>query len=150
METYQLLLVLSVIILSTFAIIKVLVKKGINIVENKFIVMQDTKMPQVIDKKYLKWIIILMSLIIIILSSIAISGVINMYNHKNINVNQVQNKVDINKASKEELMNLNGIGEKNAESIIKHRPYKNIYELNNIEGIGNRTFEGIKDKIKVE
>ncbi len=60
--------------------------------------------------------------------------------------------VNINIASKEELMTLSGIGEKTADKIIDYRldnPFQNIYDLLNIEGIGEKIFAKIKDFIKV-
>lgn len=60
--------------------------------------------------------------------------------------------VNINNASKDELMTLNGIGETTADKIIDYRlinPFQSIYDLLNIEGIGEKTFAKIKDFIKV-
>ena len=58
--------------------------------------------------------------------------------------------VNINKASKEELMSLPGIGERKAEAIIKYRDSKsfsNIEDIMNISGIKEAAFNKIKDKI---
>lgn len=60
--------------------------------------------------------------------------------------------VNINIASKEELMTLNGVGEKIADKILEYRnqhPFQSIDELLNIEGIGEKTFAKIQDFIKV-
>lgn len=61
--------------------------------------------------------------------------------------------LDINKAAKEELMELPGIGEAKAESIIayrkEHGAFKDITEIMNISGIKESAFSKIKDKIKV-
>jgi competence protein ComEA len=49
--------------------------------------------------------------------------------------------VDINKADKNELMSLNGIGEKRAEAILEYRKrkcFKNINELTRVKGIGDK------------
>ncbi len=49
--------------------------------------------------------------------------------------------IDINKASKEELMSLNGIGEKKANEILEYRKqkcFKNVNELINVKGIGEK------------
>lgn len=60
-------------------------------------------------------------------------------------------KVDINKASKEELMTLPGIGEAKAESILRYREehggFRSIEELMEIEGIKSGVFQKIKDNI---
>jgi len=46
------------------------------------------------------------------------------------------------------------IGEKRAQAIIDYRentgPFKNIYEIKNVEGIGDGIFDIIKDQITVE
>ena len=49
--------------------------------------------------------------------------------------------VDINTASKAELMSLNGVGEKKAEAIIKYRKgncFKTVDALSDVKGIGNK------------
>lgn len=60
--------------------------------------------------------------------------------------------VDINRASKEELMSLKGIGEATADKIIEYRkesPFKSIEEIKNVKGVGEKKFEAIKGDIKV-
>lgn len=61
--------------------------------------------------------------------------------------------ININTASKEELMLLNGIGETKAESIIEYRekiPFETINDIINVNGIGEKIFKDIADKICVE
>ena len=58
--------------------------------------------------------------------------------------------VDINHASVEQLSYLPGIGEARAKDIIKHRPYTSIEDLKEVSGIGEKTFEKIKPRVKVE
>lgn len=61
--------------------------------------------------------------------------------------------VDINTASKEELDGLVGIGPVKAEAIIKYRqekgPFKNLEDLKNVYGIGDKIFERIKSDITI-
>ncbi len=61
--------------------------------------------------------------------------------------------VNLNTASLEQLMTLSGIGETKAKAIIEYRDtnggFKNIEEIKNVSGIGESTFEKIKDFIKV-
>lgn len=62
-------------------------------------------------------------------------------------------KVNLNTASKEELMSLSGIGETKAESILRYREqhgrFQSIEEIQEIEGIKNGVFQKIKDKITI-
>ena len=66
-----------------------------------------------------------------------------------------QNKIiNINKATKEELQQLQGIGESTATKIIEYRnqngDFKQIEDLKNVPGIGDAKFEAIKGNIKVK
>lgn len=60
-------------------------------------------------------------------------------------------KVNINTASVEELLKLEGIGESKAEAIIKYREengkFNTIDELTKVSGIGTNVYEKIKDNI---
>ncbi len=62
-------------------------------------------------------------------------------------------KININTATLEELMLLNGIGESKASAIIKYReengPFEDISDIKNVSGIGDSAFEKIKDYITV-
>ena len=62
-------------------------------------------------------------------------------------------KVNINKASKEELMTLSKIGESKALAIIEYREtngnFKSIEDIKNVSGIGDKLFEEIKEYITV-
>jgi comEA protein len=61
--------------------------------------------------------------------------------------------VNINTADKELLMTLSGIGEVRAQAIIDYRAYygkfKSVDELMEVEGIGEKTLEKIRDRVRV-
>lgn len=62
--------------------------------------------------------------------------------------------VNINKANKEELQTLQGIGESTAQKIIDYREqngnFKQIEDIKNVPGIGESKFEAIKNNIKIK
>ena len=61
--------------------------------------------------------------------------------------------VNINTANSAELQTLKGIGPKMAERIIEYRQtkgtFKSIEEIQNVRGIGEKTFEKLKSRLKV-
>lgn len=61
--------------------------------------------------------------------------------------------ININTAAKEALMELPGIGEVKAQSIIDYRtqngPFTSIEEIQNVSGIGEATFEKLKELITI-
>ena len=62
-------------------------------------------------------------------------------------------KININLCSSKELEELPGIGEVIANRIIEYRssqPFRNIDELKNVSGIGDKKFEDIKDLVIVK
>lgn len=61
-------------------------------------------------------------------------------------------KTDLNIATADELDKLPGIGPVLAKRIIEYRtqsPFKTIYDLKKVSGIGDKKFETLKDKITV-
>ncbi len=62
-------------------------------------------------------------------------------------------KVNINTATKEELMKIPGVGPKMAEQIIKHREiygkFKRIEDIMNVKGIGQKKFEKMKNYLTI-
>lgn len=63
------------------------------------------------------------------------------------------NKVNINVATKEELMGLSGIGASTADKIIKYREkntFTYIEDIMDVPGIGESKFNNIKDSISVD
>ena len=61
--------------------------------------------------------------------------------------------MNINQASKEELMGIPGIDEAKATSIIEYRTttgtFQTIEDIKNVSGIGDAIFESIRDYITV-
>ena len=61
--------------------------------------------------------------------------------------------ININSATKEDLMTLSGIGESKADDIINYRNtnggFKNIEDIKNVKGIGDAVFAKIKDRITI-
>ncbi len=66
---------------------------------------------------------------------------------------QKDDKISINTAPLSLLITINGIGESKAKNIIAYREkngkFKTIEEIKNVSGIGDSTFDKIKDFIKV-
>ena len=63
-------------------------------------------------------------------------------------------KININMASAEELSQLKKVGPKYAERIVKYReahgPFKDVEEITNVQGIGEKTLEANKDLMTVK
>lgn len=58
-------------------------------------------------------------------------------------------KIDINSASQEELVAINGIGESLAQKIVEGRPYARLKDLLNISGISEKKLETLSSSLKV-
>ena len=61
-------------------------------------------------------------------------------------------KIDINKASIEQLDSLKGIGHSKAAAIIEYRkqhPFTKIEEIMKVKGIGKKLFEKIKNEVEI-
>ena len=93
-------------------------------------------------------IIICIALLVVFIAIFALTR------NKSPTINQTQNvtvmsdkkeKMNINTASFEELKTLPGIGDKLANYIIKGRPYKSIYDLNSVKGIGDTIIKNIAE-----
>ncbi|WP_311407098.1 helix-hairpin-helix domain-containing protein [Liquorilactobacillus uvarum] len=66
---------------------------------------------------------------------------------------QNNKKVDLNKVTKSELLELDGIGDKKADLILTYRTqhgrFEKIEELMDITGIGDKTFEKLKERLTI-
>jgi competence protein ComEA len=66
---------------------------------------------------------------------------------------QTGSKININKADETELQNLPGIGPAKAAAIVEYRnssgPFEAVDDLKKISGIGDKTFEKLKDLIGI-
>lgn len=79
----------------------------------------------------------------------------NVKSEEDNTVNSLENnqKVNINTATKEELMKLSNIGESKAEKIIEYRTangnFNSIEDIKKVSGIGDKLYDSIKENITV-
>ena len=63
-------------------------------------------------------------------------------------------QVDLNSATKEQLLSLKGIGESYADRIINYRenngPFQKKEDIMKVKGIGEKIYQAIKDRIVVQ
>ena len=67
--------------------------------------------------------------------------------------NEAMPKVNLNTADEATLMLLKGIGEAKAKAIVEYReaqPFETIEDIMKVSGIGEKTFENLKDHLIVE
>lgn len=70
----------------------------------------------------------------------------------NLSASTTTELININTASKEELMSLPNIGDKRADAIIEYRSankFEKIEDIKNVTGIGDKFYEALKDLITI-
>ena len=70
----------------------------------------------------------------------------------NISASSKSDLINVNTASKEELMSLPNIGDKRADAIIEYRSankFEKIEDIKNVTGIGDKFYEALKDLITI-
>jgi len=65
----------------------------------------------------------------------------------------LEQSIHLNKSTLDELLTLKGVGQKKAEAILAYREliggFKNIEELMNVKGIGNKIIADNKSRLKI-
>lgn len=94
---------------------------------------------------------VILFLITVTLVGIGINSLSKKYSQSKIiaYLNQNPSKINLNKADKETLISIPGLGEKLAQRIIEYRRqqggFEGIEELKNIKGLAGYRYEKIKD-----
>ena len=90
---------------------------------------------------------------VIIIPTLNINNTSELTDKKVINDLPKDKRISINTASIDELMTIKGIGTTKAKKIIEYRnkngKFKKIEDIKKVSGIGNSTFEKIKNYIKI-
>ncbi len=60
----------------------------------------------------------------------------SLLNHKTMEAMSL--KIDLNRADEKQLQNIIHIGPARAKKIVAYRPYKDLFELSNVKGLGKK------------
>jgi len=84
------------------------------------------------------------TVLVVVMAVVALAGVV---------LAEESTKIDLNKASVEDLLKIKGIGQSYAQRIIEYREtngqFNQIEDIMKVKGIGSKLFESIKDQITV-
>ncbi len=84
------------------------------------------------------------TVLVVVMAVVALTGVVPA---------EDSTKIDLNKASVEDLLKIKGIGQSYAQRIIEYREangqFNQIEDIMKVKGIGSKLFESIKDQITV-
>ena len=105
--------------------------------------------------RYLPVLLIALAFIIIVSTGIYVYPLKTEFSNELTTSDYIDySKININKATVNELCGISGIGEQRANDIIEYRnnngDFKSIIEIKKVKGIGESLFEEIKDEIYTE
>ena len=110
---------------------------------------------KLIKNHYISLLIIACTIVIIITGLLEFSLKTNTpkYDNSNFYITNIDGKIDLNTSTWIDLTYLKGIGEVKAKAIVTYREangeFEHIEEINNVYGIGDKTFNVIKENIIV-
>jgi competence ComEA-like helix-hairpin-helix protein len=109
-----------------------------------------------VKKKITQLLLVILIIIVFTLSLLlTINNLTKPSVNQSVNVNLMSNnqRINLNKATKDDLIALPNIGEVIAQRIIdyrKNKQFDSIEELNNIKGIGTETIKILKNEVYVD
>lgn len=115
----------------------------IKITNNKYVILSDK--PKIENKQIKPWYKIAVGLFCVVLI-ICIGIIYKNYKTKPVEPQKIE-RINVNKATEKQLKGLPNIGDVRTKNIIKNRPIKSEEQLKKV--LGKKTYESIKDKIKI-